>query len=73
MQTGKKKNLFRGLSGGPVVKNPPCRAGGVESIPDQGTKIPYAVGQLSPRATTRECVHHNERFHVLQLRPSAAK
>ena len=56
-----------------MVKNPPCRAGGVDLIPDQGTKIPYAVGQLSPRATTREFVHHNERVHVLQLRPSAAK
>ena len=26
----------------------------MDSIPGQGTKIPYAVGQLNPCATTRE-------------------
>ena len=36
---------------GPVVKNPPSYAGDTASIPGQGTKIPHAVGQLSP--------HHN--------------
>ena len=45
--------------GGPVVKNPPSNAGDTGSIPDQGTKIPHAVGQLSPGATTAEPVHHN--------------
>ena len=40
--------------GGPVVKNPPSNAGDVGSIPDRGTKIPHAAGQLSPRATTTE-------------------
>ena len=29
--------------GGPVVKNPPCRAGGTGSIPAWGTKIPHAA------------------------------
>ena len=37
-----------------MVKNPPCNAGDVGSIPDQGTKIPHAVKQLSPRATITE-------------------
>ena len=37
-----------------MLKNPPSNAGDVDSILDQGTKIPYAAGQLSPRATTRE-------------------
>ena len=62
----------RDFPGGPVVKNLPYNAGHVGSIPGQGTKIPHAVRQLSPRATTREkptCC--NERFHVPQLRPSA--
>ena len=33
--------------GGPVVKNPPCNAGDMGSIPGYGTKIPYAMEQLS--------------------------
>ena len=37
------------FSGGPVVKNPLSNAGDAGSIPGQGTKIPYARGQLSPR------------------------
>ena len=40
--------------GGPVVKNLPCNARGLDWIPDRGTKIPQSVGQLSPRVTTRE-------------------
>ena len=42
------------LPGGPVVKNLPYNAGDVGLIPGQGTKIPHAAGQLSPRATTTE-------------------
>ena len=45
--------------GGPVVKNPPSSAGNVGSIPGRGTKIPHAVGQLSPYAATTEPVRHN--------------
>ena len=44
---------------GPVVKNLPYNAGDVGSIPGQGTKIPHAVGQLNPRATTTELMHPN--------------
>ena len=33
-----------------MVKNLPCNAGDVGLIPGQGTKIPYAAGQLSPCA-----------------------
>ena len=40
--------------GGPVVKNPSSNAGDTGSIPGQGTKIPHAIGQLSPRISTRE-------------------
>ena len=79
----KKKNPTRGnFPGGPVVKNLPCNAGDVGSIPGQGTKIPHAAGQLSLRHNhwTRESVNCNERSCmmqqrscVLQLRPDAAK
>ena len=34
----------------PVVKNLPSSAGDVGSIPDQGTKIPYAARKLSLHA-----------------------
>ena len=57
--------MFMGIPGGPVAKNPSSNAGDVGSIPGQGTKIPHAAGQLSPRATTTEPVH--SRAHVLQL------
>ena len=48
------KDQSRDFSGGPVAKNLPYNAGDECSIPGQGTKIPHAVGQLSPRATTTE-------------------
>ena len=34
--------------GGPVVKNLPCNAGDMVSIPGQETKILHAVDQRSP-------------------------
>ena len=37
-------------------KNLPSNTGQTGSIPGQGTRIPHAVGQLSPHATTREPV-----------------
>ena len=49
-----------------MVNNPLSNAGDTGSIPDQGNKIPHAVGQLSPCATTIELVHLNERAHVPQ-------
>ena len=49
------KNFYsQDFPGGPVVKDPPSNAGDVGSIPSQGTKIPQATGQLSPRTTTTE-------------------
>ena len=44
----------------------------------QGSRIPslfrelssHVLGQLSPCTTTRESVHHNERFYMTQLRPN---
>ena len=33
----------RDLPGGPVIKNPPCNAGNMGSVPGWGTKIPRAT------------------------------
>ena len=49
-----------------MVKNPLSNAGDTGSIPGGGTKIPHAVGQWIPHATTTELAHFNERTHVLQ-------
>ena len=49
-----KNHSFRDFPGGSMVKNPPCNAGDVGSIPGQGTKVPHARGRLSPSATTTE-------------------
>ena len=37
-----------------MVKNLPCNAVDAGLIPGQGTKIPHAVGQLSPLAARTE-------------------
>ena len=49
-----------------MVKNPPYHARDAGWIPGQGTKIPHAAGQLSPRATTAELARLNGRAHVPQ-------
>ena len=36
-----------------MVKNPPCNAGDMGSIPGRRTNGPYAKEQLSPWATTK--------------------
>ena len=46
--------LSRGYPDGPGVKNPPCNAGDSGLIPDQGTKILHAAGQLSQLIATTE-------------------
>ena len=45
-----------------MVRNPPCDAGDIGSIPGPGTKIPPAAEQLSPCTTTGEFMCCNERF-----------
>ena len=52
--------------GGPVVKNPPSKAGDAGLIPVQGTKIPHATGQLSPCIATEKPLHTiaRESLHV---------
>ena len=44
----------KNLGGNSLVKNPPSNAGGIDSIPGWGTKIPHAAGQLSLCSATRE-------------------
>ena len=76
-----KKKTFKkwakgDFPGGPVVKNLPSNAGGAGLIPGRGTKIPHAMGQLSPHHNywahmpqwesprSLELTHHNYRAHV---------
>ena len=44
-----QKHDAQDFPGGLVVKNLSCNTGDAGSIPGWGTKIPHAVGQLSPR------------------------
>ena len=48
-QVNIKIQAFWDVPGSPVVKNRPCNAGDVGSIPGQGARIPHAVEQLSLR------------------------
>ena len=45
-----------------MIKNLPCNAGDMGSIPDQGTKIPHPVEQLSLHTTM--IPHDNESVMV---------
>ena len=59
-----------------MVKNLPSNAGDTSWIPGRGTKIPHAVGQLSPHGATRErkpASHNYREVHAPQGRPSVAK
>ena len=49
-----------------MVKNPPCNVGEVGSIPGWGTKIPQAVGQLSPDTTSKDPTGHKKNlvYHI---------
>ena len=57
-----QKGKRRDFASGPVVKNLPSNAGDVGSIPGLGTKIPHAVGQLSPSTQMKmECSHRKKK------------
>ena len=51
------KSVSGDFLGGPVVKNLPCNAGNVSSIPSWRTKIPHAMKQASLHATTTELMN----------------
>ena len=63
----------RDFPGGPMVKNLPCNAGDVGSMPGWGTKILHPLDQLSLHTTISESTCHNRRSHMPQLIPKAAK
>ena len=63
---------LRDFPGGPVIKNPPCNAGRVGSIPGGGTKIPPAKKQLSLGAATTDLEHHKQTVLALQGKISSA-
>ena len=65
--------MYRDFPRGLVVKNLPCCARDMGSIPGQETKIPRASKKLSPWITTRESVCCNQRNPMMQLRFTAAK
>ena len=81
----KNSTNYRDFPADAVVKNLPCKAGDMDSIPGWRTKIPCATRPLSPGAQllnprAQESVRHSEGSctmqqgpHVLQLRPDAAK
>ena len=48
------KQKMRDIPAGSVVKNPPSNAEDTGSIPGRETKIPHAMGQLSPCTATGE-------------------
>ena len=53
VQLAEKKNLFKGLSDGSVVKNPPTKAGDMGSIPDLGrSHIPQSNQTCVPQLLT---------------------
>ena len=54
------KGLLRDFPDGPVIKNAPCNTGETAPIPGLGTKLSHAEGQLSPRVTNRESMHHTK-------------
>ena len=47
------KAKIRDFPDSPVVKNLPPNAGDTGSVPARGSKIPHAMGQLSPSVTTK--------------------
>ena len=56
-----------------MVKNLPCNAGDMGSIPGRGTQIPHVMGQLSLHTSRQNPCATVKRSHVAQPGPSAAK
>ena len=64
LNTPIKKQRLSGLPWWSSGKESALQCRGRGSIPGQGTKIPHAAGQLSPRATTTELACASTRAHV---------
>ena len=69
----KKNAQTRNFAGGPVVKNLPSNTGDTGLIPGQGTKIPPAVGQLSPCTPASEPTYSGARAPQLERLNFTAK
>ena len=62
-----------------MVKNPPCNAEDVGSVPGQGTKIPHSTEKLNLFLRSTEAyaphllkpVHYNERVHIATTKDTA--
>ena len=67
------KRTWLDFPGGPVVKNTPSNAGDAGSIPGRGTKIPHAMGQLSPSATVTQPVCSAARVPQRKILHAATK
>ena len=61
-------NNDRDFPGSPVAKNSPANAGDIAGFDPWSRKIPCALGQASPYATTTEPKH--PRAHALQQEKS---
>ena len=48
LNTRENERMNGHLPRGPGVKNPPANAGAMGSIPGWESKVPHALGQLSP-------------------------
>ena len=58
-----QKDWCRDFPSCPLVKNLPCSAGDIGSIPGKQTKIPHAIEQLSLCSTNRVCTPQREMLH----------
>ena len=58
-----RKYIQRDFPGGPVVKNLPCNAEDLGSIPGWGTKIPRAMELLNPCTATIDPMRCNKIPH----------
>ena len=54
-----KKIKHKDFPGSTEVKNPPCSARDMDSIPGQETKVPHATKQLSLPVATTDPMSHN--------------
>ena len=55
------KDEERDFPGSPVVKTLPSNAGGANSIPDQGIKVPHAFRPKKKALTTTQCLQRKQK------------
>ena len=65
-----KESISWDFPGDPVVKNLPCNAQDLGSIPGGGTRIPYAVVSLRVHGNYRACVPQLESLRATTKDPT---